>query len=336
MILEGDESYDTLKLALDQMKFFSSENTVLKKNGKELKLNLVYVMDMKLLNIFMGYKSLSTPSCWYRCPYCYVNNDLISDFSIEHWNLRDNEERAKMESMINKIGHKSASKDSKNWGGISNPPIVNLSSHDTPPCSLHLLAGIFRVVMDVLELTVKEDQKEKIFTQVLSKPPFCFNTVYSSSKTFKKNIPRSSFNKMMKIFSLKDKFLEMASPFFEIDKYRLFSHILETIAYLLDLTVNYQASRKEELDNYRNLSRQLGHALYNSIRYAPTPYFHLFIYHVPDFLSKYPSLFHYSNFSIENMIMHLKSCKPNGFHKNQKKDALYQQISFFIGIYCIR
>ena len=102
LIIDGAEKYEIMRNALREMNFVTLLNEEILINSKVVKISKIFVMDMKMLNIFSGFKSLSHPNCYYRCPYCYVTNESLADFSLSNWSLRTSKEREDMEKIREK------------------------------------------------------------------------------------------------------------------------------------------------------------------------------------------------------------------------------------------
>ena len=196
-----------------------------------------------------------------------------------------------------------------------------------------MISAICKYIIRIIESKIPKTSIYR-YIEILNCKPFNFNIKnYKAEKEVVKSIPKPSYNKLVKIINfsetLKLNVLDIIPDQISKD---LIKMIIDIFVYLISIIIEFEDKFKnndEILQEYSNISKKLGYLIKDNFNVSPTVYLHVLVYHIPDYLKKYPHLFKLSNFTIENTIKHLKDCNTNGFNRDSNRDALYQQLSYF-------
>lgn len=75
------------------------------------------VCDMKCLVRLLGLYDVFNPNSYWKCAWCHCNQQNISDFSIESWNLRDINEMIKIGKIQDQKAESTRSNQAKQYHG---------------------------------------------------------------------------------------------------------------------------------------------------------------------------------------------------------------------------
>ena len=158
IIEDVQESYDNLKVILDQIDFEALGNDCCYNS---------YAFDMKVANIFLG---LGTAASKYPCPWCEVSKDKFATFTrfFMEMKLRDpksiRDHALKYQSAVSEKQSKKKL-SSADFYSCERIPLIPGTTDDStlvldlvPPMELHLMLGIVNGLYDYLDMQLKKNQ----------------------------------------------------------------------------------------------------------------------------------------------------------------------------------
>lgn len=323
-VIKCNESYEDISVCCNPI--FSAFNELINNpeiiiDEKVFKLDLFFNGDMKFIQICMG---LSGATSNFACPWCLIHKDVRTDTSKPS----DFYESDDMKRTVQNINSHFELKTHC----CKNKPLINIEPAKIVPDELHLYLRISDVLLsNLIEDCKQQDTKLEILKQkadqlktLVEKINECgvnFHTWSDRSGEMNySSLTGSQYKKLYK--SLPDKLLFTINSDTHDDTVFLWREFDSIHTIITKQTVYNIEQLFERIKKWTKTFLSLeskGRLGYNRV----TPYMHCFLYHIPQFVSKYGKLLPFSGQGTEKMNDEIKLIHQK---RSNKQDQTYDDL----------